>query len=109
MFECDTPYREGYFMSQDQADAVVGRLVRERSEAQKHLTLLQAETRKLGELFTDLGALVQPDKVWNISLESYQPFLSKETYEKIAKLKTELGETEQNLGRLNGELKKFGA
>jgi len=46
MFECDTPYREGYFMSQDQADAVLGRLFRERSEAQKHLILLRAEARK---------------------------------------------------------------
>jgi len=109
MFGCDTPYREGYFMSQDQADAVLGRLVRERSEAQKHLILLQAEARKLGELFTGLGTMVQPDKVWNISLESYQSSLSKETYEKIAKLKTELRETEQNLARLNDEAKKFGA
>ncbi|PYT64912.1 MAG: hypothetical protein DMG39_30705 [Acidobacteria bacterium] len=108
MFECDTPYREGYFMSQDQADAVLGRLFRERSEAQKHLILLRAEARKLGELFTGLGAIVQSDKVWNISLESYQPFLSKETYEKITKLKTGIREDEQNLARLNDEAKKFG-
>ncbi len=96
-------------MSEGQADAVVGRLVRERGEAKKHMTLLQAEARKLAETFTGLGAMVQPDKIWNISLESYQPYLSSETYERIAKLKAELRETEMNLGRLNSELKQFDA
>ena len=109
MFECDTPYREGYFMSQAEADAVLGRLVRERSEAQKHVTLLQAEARELGKLFSGLGAGVQPDKLWNLSVESYQTSLSKETYDKIARLKIGIREAEQNLARLNDELKKFDA
>jgi hypothetical protein len=109
MFEWHTSYREGYFMSQGEADAVLGRLVRERSEAQKHLTLLQAEARELSKLFTGLGNIVQPDKVWNISLESYESYLSKDTYDKIAKLRTGIRETEQNLARLNDELKKFDA
>ena len=109
MFECDTPYREGYFMSQVEADAVLGRLTRERSEAQKHLTLLKAEADRLSKLFSGLGAAVQPDKVWNISLESYQTFLSKETYEKVGKLRVEIRDTEQNLAKLDADLKKFGA
>jgi hypothetical protein len=96
-------------MSQEQADAVVGRLVRERSEAQKHLTLLQAEARELGKLFSGLGDMVQPDKLYNISLESYQPYLSKEIYDNIAKLRTGIRETEQNLAKLNDELRKFDA
>jgi hypothetical protein len=109
MFKCDTPYREGYFMSQEQADAALGRLVRERGDAEKHLSLLKAEAEQLGKLFTGLGAGVQPDKVWNIALESYQLYLSKETYEQIGKLKTEIRETEQKYARLNDELRKFSA
>jgi hypothetical protein len=109
MFECDTPYREGYFMSQEQADAALGRLARERSDKQKHLALLRAEADELSKLFTGLGQIVKPDKVWNISLESYEKFLSKETYEKIGKLRVEIRETEQNLATLDGDLKKFGA
>ncbi|MGB8476029.1 MAG: hypothetical protein WCE61_18260 [Candidatus Acidiferrum sp.] len=95
-------------MSQEQADAVVGKLVRERTDAQKHLTLLQAEARELGKLFVGLGAMVQPDKVCNIALESYESYLSKETYEKIGKLKTGIREAENNLAQLNDEMKKIG-
>jgi flagellar biosynthesis chaperone FliJ len=107
MVRYDTTLERGYFMSQEQRDAVVGRLVRERSEAYKQLALLQAEARELSKLFTGLGAMVQPDKLWNIALESYEPHLSKDAHDKIAKLKTDVQETQQKLATLNDELKKF--
>lgn len=94
-------------MSQEQQDAVVGRLARQRSEAKKTLALLQEEARELSKLFTGLGGILQPGEVWNISLESYQAYLSKETYEKIAKLRKEISLAEQELARLNDEWKKF--
>lgn len=109
MFGCNTPVREGYFMSQEQSDAVLGRLVRERSDAQKHLALLQAEGRKLGELFAGLGSMVQPEKLWNISLDSYKPYLSDETYQQIGKLRDDIRSTESKLVDLTRELKQFGA
>jgi hypothetical protein len=45
-----------YFMSEEQEDAVIGRVIREKKEAEQHLALLQAEARKFGETFSALGA-----------------------------------------------------
>ena len=101
------PVRGRYFMSQEQKDAVVGRLVRERNDAKKNLAMLQAEAREFSKLFTGLGDVVQPDNVWNIAVESYKPYLSNETYEKIAKLRAEIPHAQQELARLDGEMKTF--
>jgi hypothetical protein len=46
----------GYFMDEDQKDAAIGRVVREKQEAERELALLQAEARKFGEMFLALGA-----------------------------------------------------
>lgn len=107
MHQYDTVLLEGYFMSQGQKDEVLGRLVRERDEAKKNLSLLQAEARKLSDLFKGLGQVSQPENIWNIALESYTPYLSKEAYESIQKLKTEIVATEQRLSKLDEDLKPF--
>jgi hypothetical protein len=43
-------------MDEDQKDAAIGRVVREKKEAEHELALLQAEARKFGEMFLALGA-----------------------------------------------------
>jgi hypothetical protein len=43
-------------MDEDQKDAAIGRVVREKKEAERELALLQAEARKFGEMFLALGA-----------------------------------------------------
>jgi hypothetical protein len=55
--EIGVPYRktEGYFMSQEQQDAVVGRTVREMREAEEKLAKLEAEARTVGEALMEIG------------------------------------------------------
>jgi hypothetical protein len=51
--------KERYFMTQEDQDVVVGRIVRERREAGARLAALQAEASKFGVLFFHLGQLLQ--------------------------------------------------
>ena len=94
-------------MSQDQQDTIVGRLVRQRNDAKKQLAMLQEEARELSKQFSGFGEMLKPENVWNIALESYQHLLSKESYEKLGKLKAEIPSAEQELARLNDEMRKF--
>lgn len=43
-------------MSDEQKDAVIGRVIREKKEAEQKLKLLNAEARHYGEIFSALGA-----------------------------------------------------
>ena len=45
----------GYFMAQEEKDAVIGRVARERKEAETLVASLRSEARCLGELFSDIG------------------------------------------------------
>lgn len=95
-------------MSQEQEDAVVGRMLRERVAADQHLTTLKNEAVRIGKELQDLGQMLQNDaQRLNIALECYEVFLSKETYEGLRQLKPDILKTEAELGRLNDDLRKF--
>jgi hypothetical protein len=49
---------EGYFMSQEQQDAVIGRLARERTEVERQLALLEAELQKYRDMFLSLAKVL---------------------------------------------------
>jgi hypothetical protein len=42
-------------MSQDEKDAVIGRIVRERGEVQRNIAALRAEARRFGEMLYKIG------------------------------------------------------
>jgi hypothetical protein len=109
MFRYNAGLTGGYFVSQEQIDAAIGKLVRQRKEAEQLLVVLKNEALELSKLFTGLGDIVKPDKVWNISLDSYLKYLSKDTYDAIGKLKAGIRDAERELGRLNDEASKLGA
>jgi len=48
-------------MSDEQKDAVIGRVARERSEAKKHLSALRVEAMRIGHVFSDIGRHLQTD------------------------------------------------
>jgi hypothetical protein len=45
-------------MSEEQKDAVIGRVLRERKETQTHLAALKAEATRLGRKMMQLGQLL---------------------------------------------------
>lgn len=49
----------GSFMSQQEQDAVIGRVVRERQEAHKTLAVLDSEAKRLGKQLSGLGEMLQ--------------------------------------------------
>jgi hypothetical protein len=99
----------GYFMSQDQEDAVVGRLVRERTAHKQKLVKLKEEAIRLGRNLEALGRDLQDDgKRWNIAVDAYKSLLSESTAENISKLKTEIRDTELESSRLDGRLRELG-
>ena len=50
-----TPWREPYFMSEEQKDAVVGRVMREYKENEENIGRLLAEAQKLGNRLIAIG------------------------------------------------------
>jgi CheY-like chemotaxis protein len=53
------PFGEDIFMSEDQRDAIVGRLVREREESEAQLSLLTTEAERFGRTLEELGKRLQ--------------------------------------------------
>ena len=133
LLNTDYTVRRGHFVSQEQADAIVGRMVREHVEAKIELTQLRGEAQELGQKFEELGRKLRkfserstedisqerPETQQNglekffpslgglKSIESYEQHLSKATYENIAKCVTEIPETAKALAELNGKLKPY--
>lgn len=58
------PEEERYFMSDEQKDALIGRVARERSEAKRHLEMLRAEGRRLGTILFELGRQLQTEPAY---------------------------------------------
>ena len=46
-------------MSDEQKDAVIGRVARERAEATKHLAALRTEANRIGQLLYEMGRQLQ--------------------------------------------------
>ena len=122
--------REGYCVSQEQDDAIVGRMVREHVEAKAKLIKLRGEALELGQNFEELGRKLRkfselikertrpesqesglekffPSLGGLDTIKSYEQHLSKATYEAVAKWIAEIPETAKKLAELNEKLKPY--
>jgi hypothetical protein len=125
--------REGYCVSQEQDDAIVGRMVREHVEAKAKLIQLRGAARELGKKFEELGRKLKkfsehvtesksPERPESQQgglekffptlgaldgIESYEEYLSTSAYETIAKWIAEVPETAKTLAELNEKLKPY--
>ena len=48
-----------YFMTEEQKDAVIGRVLREKREADHHLALLKSEAKRVADRLNEIAALIQ--------------------------------------------------
>jgi hypothetical protein len=112
-----------YFMSQEQEDAVVVRVIREHAEADKKLALLEPELRRYREMFAslaqrlgDVDSILFDEDQWPESLRMAAGWkMSEYRFSSDAidgqKLKTlcrEIKETKARRARLASELKNLG-
>jgi hypothetical protein len=54
-----TPTKGGYGMTEQDKDAIIGKAVRERTEASKEVTMLRAKLREIGGRYQQLGTEVE--------------------------------------------------
>jgi|HubBroStandDraft_6_1064221.scaffolds.fasta_scaffold89732_2 hypothetical protein len=115
------PGEEGYFMSDEQKDAVIGKVARERAEAKKHLATLRQEADRLGKLLYEMGRQLQfePEHVVferePVNVVYSNPNLNRRPYRKeeidaasILKLTNEIRATMDNLGILDEKARSMG-
>ncbi len=106
-------------MSQDEKDAVVGRLVRERGEVQRNIATLRAEARRFGEMLHQIGQELEncPENVAFNGVEGNIKYArsARTVFDakdidgsRIVKLVTDLRIALDKLDRLNQEAKSLG-
>jgi hypothetical protein len=100
--------RWGWQMSAEEEKLANGALLAEYIEAAKSLALLQSKAHDLAKLFLGLSTLLSPDRIWNISLESYKPHLSEKTYEEVVNLKSNIQQGQSEVSRLRGRVNDSG-
>ncbi len=96
--EVNSRYLERWEMSEKDEKLTEAALLADYIKSKKSLELLKADAERLAKTFVGLANMLNPDKIWNMSLESYEPYLSAETFEKIKKLKSaiDIGTNEVN-------------
>src|ERR1700722_13161678 len=110
---CYAPTQERYFMSDEQKDAVIGRVVRERSDARKHLAALRTEANRLGQILSEIGRMLQGNPEYlvfereSVNVIYSNPRLNIRPYNKndvdsaaLLKLTNEIRETLDNIKNL---------
>jgi CRISPR/Cas system-associated protein Cas5 (RAMP superfamily) len=113
-------HRGGYFMSPEDKDAVIGRVLRQRKEAKENLATLAAEAKRIGEKLSVLsGYLIHnPHYVWFEATSTNTKYrrpgmeesfrLSDFDSKKIADLTTQIRNAMDEVERLNNEAGKLG-
>jgi len=102
-------YREGYFMSQEDEKAVKQDVLLNYAETKKVLATLREQAHQFGERFEGLGVMLKTDnRITNIAVEVYQPFLSQESHEKLVNLKADIRKAESEIGRLATRMRQLG-
>jgi hypothetical protein len=110
--------KERYFMTQEDQDLVIGRVVRERKEAETRLAALREEAHKYGELFAYVGGMLQtnPEHIMfeqapiPLEFQSRQPLMKHENLSsaKVYKLVSDIQETMLTLKRINDNAGRLG-
>jgi len=95
------PAEEGYFMSQDEQDAVIGRVIRQHKEVSVKLGTLKAEAQRFGVMLVGVGealrqhpeALLQQGESFRGEIIQRSPLqfpIDFPSAEKLQKLTTEI-------------------
>lgn len=106
-------------MSEDQRDATLGRVLRERKGLQSYLAELDADARKISQRFEELGEMLDqsPQDVWFYGqlagIKGYAPRstsfnLADFDIQRIVDITNEIRSTREKLDGLNSEASKFG-
>jgi len=106
-------------MSEDQKDAIIGRLLRERKEVQGHLAALEADAGKISQRFDQLGEMLNrnPQDVWfygqSADIKGYVPRsasfnMADFDMQRIIDLTNKIRSTREKLDELNSEASRFG-
>lgn len=107
-------------MTQEDKDAALGRIVRERKEAQQQLVLLDTEARRIGDEFASLAGFLQsqpalvvfenePVGVEYANLAGGRIFHRKTVNaDAVIKLTNDIREVSDKLKRLNEEAQRLG-
>jgi hypothetical protein len=106
-------------MSEDQRDAMIGRLLRERREVQNHLTKLKADANRMSQRLRQLAEMLErsPQDVWFYgrlaNIKIYAPRstsfdIADFDMQPILDLTDEIRATREKLNALNSEASKHG-
>jgi hypothetical protein len=106
-------------MGEDQRDAVIGRLLRERKEVQSHLAELEADASRISQRLEQLAEMLEqsPGDVWFYgqlaNIKGYAPRstafnVADFDMQQIVDLTDEIRNTREKLDGLNSEASKHG-
>jgi hypothetical protein len=106
-------------MTEEQNDAAIGRVLRERKELVNSLALLEADAHKISQRLTQLAQLLDenPQDVWfyghSVNTKGPPPRstpfnLADFDIERILGITSTIRDTRERLGRLNSEASKLG-
>lgn len=108
----------GYFMTQEDQDAVIGRVVRERRDLQTKAGALEAEAQNIGMMFAQLGQMLRdyPERVVFESHPAPAELLGKVPVfkqadinsQKVLKLVDDLRETRRALQNIEAKARQLG-
>jgi hypothetical protein len=98
-----------WLMSQQEEDAILGQLLRERTAANQKLEKTKEKAVHIGRQFEGLGRLLQDDvQMSNISVDCYRSLLSEDMYQQLQALKPELDQIQADLARIAKRLEPHG-
>src|SRR6266851_1544405 len=93
------------FMMQEEQDAIVGRVVREKREKETKLACLRAEADRLGRVFSQLGEILRanPEDVVVVNMSDSRPGTFKAediSTNRLTELTDEIRKTTQELEQI---------
>ena len=106
-------------MSQEEKDAVIGRVAREKAESAKQVTLLRAEAGRIGRLFKEVGNRLETEPEYvvfhGVSTDTQYCRLDDTIFDlmhldsrQVVKLTTDLRDAVNKLKRLQKEAADLG-
>jgi predicted trehalose synthase len=95
----------GYFMSDEQQDAVIGRVLRELKEAKQKLARLRAEADRIGQALGRIGQTLVSNPQ---SLVFASGSINVPTHEELASLTNDIRNTMQEVDRLKQQASDLG-
>jgi hypothetical protein len=106
-------------MTEEQEDAIIGRVLRERKKVESHLAALDADAGKISQKLGQLSEMLDrsPQDVWfhgqPVATKDYAPRsasfnVADFDIQHVIDLTNQIRDTREKLDRLNSEASKFG-